>query len=510
MLFITIEEIYYIKSSKMLTIVTTTEHLKKVEEMIDADYRLNGLVKVSTNREEDPGPKSLLVKNSEIISPIDWYDRHPPYLFPPFEFTKENLMTLVFSQLKQLDEALEYLSEENLLDDHLFISLSIHFGHTITNKDLKFVENSKHNKAILHHYGQFEKPISLLALEVMYNEAIRQAPNDELKVFTGKHYINLLLDHSKIKKAAQVIGELRPFAISLEACKALDKHIESILKVELNLRYQRRTISQMLAGQNDRREFYDSMFGLDHIGFNSHVIWDVTYLKNEFLLSKEFVDKTVKYFKEEDANQFLGKANFKKANLYYRWANNGQPHFYKASIHAYENALRSFKKSLYPEEYATVHHKLALIYSEIPASAQEKHGMSVLSISSFSKALEVFTPENYPYEYAMVCHNYATALIDFSSERIEDSLQNAERLFEEALIIRTSDKYSQERAVTLLNKLKLYWRLADELYKDDLIEKHAKMLSIVKEIKELSVEENIIQEAKKHMNRLNEQKDKLE
>ena len=179
--------------------------------------------------------------------------------------------------------------------------------------------------------------------------------------------------------------------------------------------------------------------------------------------------------KVEEINEFLGEASLRKATLLYTWSKNGSPQYYKPAINAFQDTLKIFKRDTHPEEFADIHHNLALIYSEIPVSSEEKPIWTAFCASSFKEALAVYKKETHPYQFAMVCHNYATALMGFPEAKQHNNLDKAFGLFEDALQVRSSKDYPFERALTLTNQLELMWLMHNETSKEE-SENHQLML----------------------------------
>lgn len=81
----------------MLTILTTTNTKETIETAIQSIERLNELVDVVTDENQLPKANKILVVSEKGISAsLDWNDTEPPYLFPEIEFSKENLLAMVF------------------------------------------------------------------------------------------------------------------------------------------------------------------------------------------------------------------------------------------------------------------------------------------------------------------------------------------------------------------------------------------------------------------------------
>ena len=228
---------------------------------------------------------------------------------------------------------------------------------------------------------------------------------------------------------------------------------------------------------------------------------EIANYQEDFIKSKELINKAILYFKEADIPEFLGEATLQKATLLYTWSKNGSPQYYKPAINTFQNALKVFKRDTHPYKFADIHHNLALIYSEIQVSEEEKAIWTAFCASSFKEALTIYTKEEFPYEFSMLCHNYATALMGFPEAKLHNNWNKAFGLFEDALSIRTAKAYPFERALTLLNQLELYWLLHNEDSASE-IKKYNEMLSKVKEIHQLVNEKELLDKANIHFKKL--------
>lgn len=485
----------------MLTILTTTEHKKEILEVISKVERLDELVTVFVDNVEIAFENKVLVVNDSIKSPLDWHDTEPPYVFPEIDFSEENLLAYIFFKLGNQQKAFEYLSEEGNLYNHFLIATNLLFGYKISSEMIDFTKNSKHNHAITHHYGNLKEAIPFQTLPNLYTEALEYAKNDEIKVFTAKHYLNLLLDAGLIDKAESILKKVKEIAISDEAKNALRMHESSILMEKLKVPYNHLQLEKILLLQQKSIAFYEERGLQIQAGLLLTDAAEIANFSNDFILSKDLINKAIQIFKSENIPEFLGEAGLKKAILLYTWSKNGSPQYYKAAIAAFQDTLKVFKRDVFPEKFAQVHHHLALIYSEMPASAEEKGIWSAFSASSFKNALEIYEKDKYPYEFAMVSHNYATALMNFPPAKIHDNLAKADGFFEEALEIRKALKYPMERALTLLNQLELYWLTHNETTEVE-NRKYIEMFTKANEVKTLVTDENLIQQADSHLDRL--------
>ena len=376
----------------MLTILTKTNNETIIKSIIHSIDRLNELVEIVTNENLAQSSNKILVISDNLISAsLDWNDTEPPYLFPELSFSKENLLGIIFYKLGNHQKAFEFISEENPVYNHLLIATHLQFGYDITEDMCAFVElGSLHNRCIIEQYGTIKLRRDVIALKTLYAEAIANAPNDELRLFTIKHFVNFLLDTNAYAEAEKVLRLAIPRAISSESKNAINTQLASVLMAQLKVPYNLDSLAEIQELQQLR-----------------------------------------------------------KATLLYIWSKNGSPQYYKPAINAFQDTLKVFKRDTHPQKFAEIHHSLALIYSEIPVSSEEKPIWTAFCASSFKEVLGFFTKEQYPYEYAMASHNYATALMNFPEAKLHNNLDKAFGLFEDALTVRTINEYPFERALTL-------------------------------------------------------------
>lgn len=469
----------------MLAILTTTDHQEDIENAIASVERLDELVSLVPHHNGiSPQSKVLLVQDDSLIKPLDWHDTEPPYIIPPVNFSTTNLLALVFYSLNNLQKAFEYLTEEDPLYQHFCIATNIRYGNEIDEQHYTIASASKHNLCMIHHYTHSKNRFSLEKLKKNYRNTIETATDNELKIFTAKHYINLLIDTQGLLEAETLINSLRGQAISVEAINTLNVQLATVMMHQLKIPFNEENLEIIQDLFQKGIAFYEER----NLKINSGLLLidaaEIANYHQKFIESKNYINKAIAYFKEENIPEFLGEATFRKGVLLYTWSKNGQPHYYKAAINTFQNALKVFKRDIHPKKFAEIHHNMALIYAEIPVSPEEKPMWTAFCAASFKEALTFYTKDQYPYENAMVNHNYATALINFPQAKRHNNLDKAFNLFEKALSIRTAEKYPFERASTLLNQLELYWLLNNENNADETKKLHA-MRTKIKEVKTL-------------------------
>ena len=64
----------------MLTILTTTEAIQKVQDAVASVDRLDELVTITEDATTIKDLKTLVVDANEITISLDWYDLEPPYV----------------------------------------------------------------------------------------------------------------------------------------------------------------------------------------------------------------------------------------------------------------------------------------------------------------------------------------------------------------------------------------------------------------------------------------------
>ena len=230
----------------MLTILTTTEAIQKVQDAVASVDRLDELVTITEDATTIKDLKILVVDANEITIPLDWYDLEPPYVFPNTPLNRENLLALVFYKLGNQQKSFEYVSEEYPIYHHLLIATHLQFGYEISPEMLDFCYNtSAHNNAILNFYGVVENPKSNDELKREFSEALSKAENYEVKVFTAKHYLNLLLDSGELQEAKQVAEEQLAIAISEDAKNAMNSQLAGILMAQLQVPYTTENLNEV-------------------------------------------------------------------------------------------------------------------------------------------------------------------------------------------------------------------------------------------------------------------------
>lgn len=158
-----------------------------------------------------------------------------------------------------------------------------------------------------------------------------------------------------------------------------------------------------------------------------------------------------------------------------------------AAIHAYQNALRTFKRTIFPTEYAILHNNLATAYLSIPMSDERAKMREALAVQSFEEALKVVSIAEQPSEYAMLQNNLGNALQYASSSHVTENNLRALEAYAEALRVRTATDTPLEYANTICNQANCLRNLPDNIENPAAgnIENRLKAETLYREAKEI-------------------------
>ncbi|NRB60742.1 MAG: hypothetical protein HRU50_12490 [Winogradskyella sp.] len=486
----------------MVTILTSTSNKSQVEEIIKSIERLHELVNINSFLDNTPEILyDIKVSENMLYTKADWLDAEPPYVFPEVEFCSDNLLALVFFKLNNHLKALEYTSKDGLLAFHIMISSSIKQGFEI---DLNMAQEflSPHNECIVRHYGNCTTSTSFDALKNLYLSALINYKDVDSKAFTIKHYCNLLFEVGNYAEAEEFIrSTLYENHLTHISSICLKNSLATAMMSQLQYPFNEEKIDTILDLYDECLSFYESINDSINTGLCYVNASEVASYKNDYVSSKNYINKAILIFKKEEIFELLGEANLRKANLLYNWSKNGSPQYYKPAINAYQDTLKIFKRDTHPEQFADIHHNLALIYSEIPVSLEEKPMWTAFCASSFKEVLAIYKKETHPYQFAMASHNYATALMGFPEAKLHNNTDKAYGLFGDALSIRTAINYPFERALTLVNQLELMWLMHNETEIEE-TENYELMLQKANEIKTLVTDEKLVATANEHIEAL--------
>jgi tetratricopeptide (TPR) repeat protein len=132
------------------------------------------------------------------------------------------------------------------------------------------------------------------------------------------------------------------------------------------------------------------------------------------------------------------------------------------AISAYQRALRTFDRELYPQEFAILQNNLATAFLSIPFTDERAKMREALAVQAFEEGLKVVNLIDYPSEYAMLQNNLGNALQYASSSHAVENNLRALEAYDEALKVRTRATTPLEYANTIANKANCLRNLPDD------------------------------------------------
>lgn len=453
----------------MIVLFTTADLRANIQQIIDAEPRLNELVRVADLLEEKPEPCAwrLIVRaKSGIAQPVDWYNVLPPYLLPEeIGFNADNLLGLVFAKLGNYEKAYQYLANNQVLLNDIDIINCLQNGIPVDparlTSDFKPFEEYRfcHNSAILHHYAATEGNFDADKTRYFYREALNSAPNGEYYAFTARQYAIFLTDLGELLQAEHLLQDAVKTALSDDAVPELKAALCGVWMKRLVVPYDtslldslKNTLWEALQHyQKQGREVEEALLLADAA--------QVANYAESFTESLGYINRAVDILRKAEMPELLAQAQYRRGILLYTWAKNDNPQFFRGALDSFQEALKVFSREEAPDVFADIHQYLGVIYSEIPDEALKKSIWAGVSSASFQQALNYYGKETHPYEYAMVCNNYANALTKYPEAVHSDNHEKALFYYAEALDIRTATAWPFERAVTLLNYVETCWYL---------------------------------------------------
>ncbi|MEM9326867.1 MAG: hypothetical protein AAGA85_14470 [Bacteroidota bacterium] len=390
------------------------------------------------------------VDHGLIVLLPEWYNQSTPFLFPPLPLTSGNLLGLVFHLLGLSEDALQ-ISQE----DKLYPLLSgLYLG-----EDHEWMVNSLdgyhfcHNRAVLGFYHHSEEQSTI---EGLFQDALKQTGHKELRAFTLRCYKSFCNQTGRILGAnwaqdyplAEGLVTAAYHAHDTEDLKALLSHSQT---------HQLPIPTSVWPTFEDTLTFYRDSGAELIVAELLNDMATARILNGDYAQAVQLIDEAIFIYSEEAVTELLVEMYIAKGAALHQWAKVGAPQQYTLAVSCYQQALGLFSKDEAPYWFADIHHRLGVLYAEMPEEQQKRAIWAAVSASSFQEALGFFERDLYPVEYATVCHNYATALINYPASLKSDNIEKALHMLNEALAIRDEHSMPRERAMTLLNYLEASW-----------------------------------------------------
>ncbi|MEP7321233.1 MAG: hypothetical protein ABI761_04915 [Saprospiraceae bacterium] len=493
--------VFYEDQSDSLTIHEYIESVDRLHELIHVQQSDTVLPEISN---------AIYINENRIHVRPDWLDKRPAIIFPSeIPFNKHCFLGAVFGMLGNEEKYREYLTGLSPMVFIFDLMQSIVQGNESDQAMENILKRTNflhpfenyafnHNVAVGLNYGHYSNEINPEAIRAHYEDAIQLAFEPTFKAYTLKYFATFLMDSGYTKEAIGLLNRENIHKLEAYPHYALERvWCQASLKQFIG-HYDEDEVTELKSRLWETVQFYDK---------NGHktiaaLLWmdaaTVANLNNSYAESIGYVNKALTYFKEEKQEEMVANAQLLRGRIFYEWAQSGNPQFYRSALEAYQEALIVFKKDDTPGVFADIHHQLGIIYAELPDENKKRSIWAALSVSSFNEALAYYDKLNFPYEYGMLCNNFANAHVKYPQAKKTDNFEKALFFYEEALSVRNASEYPAERAVTLLNFLESSWKVGNPKEGFNVMRFNDMCLK-ANEIKTLTNDEQLIQEAEKHV-----------
>ena len=478
---------------------------EKIEEIRYTLSSIEGLAestRIKSLSEIDEDGLYLTIDSNFIKVALPWEGNEPPIVFSSIPFDTDDLLAIVLSKLGYEEEALGFCKLPMLHQTLKYRFQLRNFQQSVTQPNsLEDDYYSLHNHAILVHYANHLH--NGVSAEKLFKEAIAIAPTDEHAAFSARHLCVLLLDSGKNREAEFLLRKYCEISLCEKAKSYLELDLINVLISAALITVEGSELSELKdmiwrsIKYFEEKEIHWAVASL----YSSAS--EVTNIEKSYTESLGYISKTISIYENEDLPEFLASAYLRKGTLLYTWAQDANPQFYQSAIDTYQEALKTFTRDLFPFVFAEINHNLAVIYAEMPSDEKKKAMWSAFSASSFKECLDFYQKDTHPYEYAMVANNYANALLKYPPAKTGDNSEKAIYYYLEALEIRDANKHPTERAHTILNYLEACWRV-DNINKSMERARYKDMLAKAKEVRQLTDDEGLINQAQSHLDQISE------
>lgn len=489
---------------KNITLCASPARWKEVRQAITLEERLDELVATTDNNTD----ALIHVEDNKLHISVQWDTEYLPVLFPAdISYSEKTLLGLIFFFLGNYEKSAFYFSNYPEYLRIIELGHALQHGFSIADEEAMSLSagtdkhSGLHNIAVAFHYAS--AGASFRHIQDAYSKALQQDTFSERLAFTAKQYATYLSDAGQFTQASEI---LLPFVYAPFLSQQATFAIKTLLcHIEVKRLKPQCDETWMIALKNDLWEclkYYETHNRWSDAAF---ILMDAAYVatrNNSFSEALGYIQKAGRYFEQEDLTELAAQALIQKADLLINWAQNGNPQFYREAMKTCQETLKIFNREKAPGIFADIHHKLGVIYSEIPDDVKRKSIWAAVSVSSFSEALNFYNKLEYPYEFGMICNNQANAFTKYPQAIHSDNFDKALAWYREALNVRDAEKYPAERAISLLNYIEAAWHLNIENESDETL--YNDMLMKANEVLALSVNEELKTEARRHQEQLKE------
>ncbi len=451
---------------------------------------------VSNNDKSSIASNGICIRNNEITIEPNWSMHMPPVLFPvSIPFSKYNLLAIVHLFLGDEQASLDLASKNKELEKAVLTFTALKHQLPIT---LNTEEADKgyeiHNLSLLSHYGLLNERLDFNGIRKMYLVAIDLSEGKQRQAFTKYFYSLFLIDAGYVNEAIEVLEQV------------LKQHLNK--QQALILKYQ---YADALLLSDKREEslgelkpLIKELLELSRGLLDEHqeaMVWqlasDVAEMEENYMEAIACLQKALNYFIKHQYDLLAANVQYKKGEMLLNWSHKGNPSMYGKAAECYREAVKVFTKEATPEIFARVHHKLGMIYADMPFQKEKRSMIAALSVTSFNEALQFFSKEKFPYEFAAIHQDFGNAYLKYPDSLLNDNYSKAIQHYQEALAIRTKEAYPLERSITLLNYLETLWLLPQEdRLSESLLDE---MQAMANEVVEMDKDKGLTQEAQRHL-----------
>ncbi len=182
---------------------------------------------------------------------------------------------------------------------------------------------------------------------------------------------------------------------------------------------------------------------------------------NTLFIAQDCFKEALPVFKQHELKEEAAETELNLGLVSQALSQNGMGKLTDAIQH-YHNALRTFTKDDYPQDFAVLHNNLAIAYLSMPMSDERGKMREALAVQSFEEVLKVINIIDHPSEYAMINNNLGNALQYSSSSHALANNLRAIEAYDEALKVRNLRDTPMEYANTIANKANVLRNLPDE------------------------------------------------
>jgi tetratricopeptide (TPR) repeat protein len=481
----------------MILCAVSTDYKQAVLAALHTEYRLDEWVEL----QDTPTADTHIVVTDTIELLPDWYNQRPPILLAAAAFAPNLFTGLLYALLGNAEKAQPLLAAHPGWQQAAALLYCLQQGLQVPNNAAGTSDGyvALHNQAIAAHYGAAQS-MSLAQLQACYQTALQAADTAERHAFTAKHYAVLLTDAGCLQQAEELLQQALvpelPQAITVELNNALCH----VWMQQLTVPYNTARLENLKALLWQCLQYYEAQGKTVQAGLVLTDAAHIATISNSFSEALGYSSRAITIFENAALPELVAQAQLGKASLLQTWAQQGNPQFFRTAMQAYQAALNVFTRDAAPDIFAEIQHQLGKVYAEIPDEVKKKSVWAAVSVSAFTEALNFYNKIDHPYEFAMICHSFGNAYTKYPAALHSDNFDKALAWYNEALDIRTADRYPLERALTLVNYLEASWQVGNPTGFNN--ERYGDMLAKAQEILHISQDGAIRAAANEHLQQL--------